>query len=223
MRTRTAISVASVLIVLPAARVEAQSAFVGAGAGVAAIRFSHQSSESPTVSNNDISGNTSTWSFTAGTRITRRAVLQMEYGQTAKQTTVIPPPVFLNPCPSCGRTTTTVDYRSSHFGVLMGYTASPWQRFSISALGGVVLVGQTARSRAVFTPTPPSPPPLPSDNTFTAYMIGPEFGLDAAVALWRHLRVVPQARVYRLGSFTTFLGTSQTLVTTLAVDARWYF
>lgn len=222
MTMRTAVSLALVLLALPLARVEAQSAFVGAGVGVAATRVGHQSSESPTIFSNDVSGDTYTWSITAGTSMTRRGVLQMEYGVLPMVTKEIPPSVLLTPCPSCGRTTTTVQYRSRRLGVLIGYTAAPSQRFSVSALGGVAMVNQWARSRSVTTTTSPTPP-LPFDSTYTNYLIGPEFGLDAAIGLSRHLRVVPQARIYRMNSFTPFVGSAPSMVTTASVDARWYF
>ena len=193
----------------------AQSGFAGAAIGVDVERFPHQSSSSPSISANDISGSARSWSIAGGATIRRHAVLQAEFASTRETTTDIPPTQYIPPCPSCGTTQSTVRYRTERFTVLGGYTAAPWRRVRLSALGGLVFAGQWTRTTSVYTPLPPSPAPRPSDYTYTQYVLGPALGFDAPTTAWDHVQVVPQVRLYKLASGP--------LIVNLSVGARWAF
>lgn len=223
MRCRFAVAVVFVLLSLAATPARAQSGFVGAGAAVTAFRFAHQANKSPSVSDTDISGNTRSWSVTAGARVARRAVLQVEFSRAAELETVIEPVVFVLPCPSCGQTTTTARFRAQELAILAGFTGSPAPRLSLTALGGVAFSAQRLHVLSVHVPLPPSPKPLPSESESSQYLIAPEFGLDAAIALTRHLRVVPRVRISRPSGFVSYFGAMHVLTTTGGVEARWYF
>jgi hypothetical protein len=64
--------------------------------------------------------------------------------------------------------------------------------------------------------------PLPSDNTYTQYVAGPALGLDVPVTAARHVQVVPQVRLYKLGT-GAYSGSSGPLIVNLSVGARWAF
>jgi hypothetical protein len=197
---------------------------VGAGAGVDALRFSHQSTTSPNIYDNDISGNSRHWSLSAGGKIARHGVLQVEFSRTSELTRDIAPTQFNPPCPTCGISKTTARYRSRQLAVLAGYS---WgrHRVSVSALGGLAFVAQTLHSLSTYTPAPPTPVilSLPSESGFHQYVIGPEFGLDVPIALARHLALVPQARIYRPGNSESYFGASQLLVTSFGAEGRVTF
>ena len=224
MRCGAAAVLLPLLVCAPAGTAAAQSGFAGAGIGLTAFRFPHQVSQQPNQFDNDISGDTRSWSATAGLRVGRHGVVQVEYVPASELTRSIEPTVFTPPCPSCGQTTTTVDFRSRQLGILGGYSTGLARRVSISALGGLVLASQRVHTLSVFTSPPGSTfRPPPSESTATQYVIGPHFGLDAVIALSRQLRIVPLVRINRVAAGLSGSGPAQTLTTTAGVEGRWYF
>lgn len=208
-----------------AAPAVAQPGFVGAATGVHLVRFSHHASQSPSLSDSDTSGDSRGWSVIGGGIIKRHGVLQAEYIRTGEILKDIPPTQYNPPCPSCGTSRTTVDYRAQQFAVLGGYTTGAWRRVSVAALGGIIFVRTSTHTVSTYTPAPGviQPPPLPSESTDTQYVMGPAFGLDVPILAWRHIQVLPQFRIYQLSGSVSYSGGPGTLVTTASAGVRWTF
>jgi hypothetical protein len=202
------------LLASPAA---GQSVFASAGAYANIQQFGHSVSQSPVVFDDNLSDTTAGLALGLGGNVGRFVTVTLEIALPGKLRKTLDPPRLLPPqLPPTTITTRTVDYRSRHASVLVGYRAGAARRVSAVLLGGVMFVQERMHSLSVTTPTPTFSP-LPSEFTSVTYRMAPVVGVDVPIAATSHLALVPQARLYKLPNQVGPLGFSPGL------SLRWTF
>ncbi len=164
--------------------------------------------EADTIGGATLSGTVGGGGFSVGTRLAPRFSLRFEFAALAdlsdsrtSQYTIddsglFPPGVTIYPLVYTTTTTTTVRDRERTAGVLVGYHTMRRSRVELAYLGGVVFVFDR-RTQTLLRETTPATGLLPETDTviLRTYGATAEVGLDADIALARHVSVVPQLRM----------------------------
>jgi hypothetical protein len=183
------------LLASPAA---GQSVFASAGAYANIQQFGHSASQSPVVSDDNLSDTTVGLALGVGGNVRRFMTVTLEIGLPGELHKALEPPRLVPPQPPLPSTTRrTVDYRTRHASAMIGYRAGAARRVSAVVFGGIMFVQERTHSLSVTTPTP-SFNPLPSEFTSVTYRMAPVVGVDMPIAATSHFALVPQARLYKL-------------------------
>lgn len=189
-----------------AAPAAGQQVFVSGGGYANIQQFGRYTTQSPIVTEDNLSDTTRGLVFGVGGNLGPYVQVALELAFPEQLHKAFEPVRYLPPQPQPPIVTRrTVDYRSRHASVLMGYRAGPTHRVSAVLIGGVMFLQE--RTHTLFTTTPTSPSnPLPSENTTVFYRLAPVVGIDIPVDLRWHIALVPQARVYKVPNASGPLG-----------------
>jgi hypothetical protein len=209
----------SVLALVMAQPASAQ-VFVSGGPFANVLRFGNYFSESPSKSEEDLSGTSLGLLVAVGGVFASHAVVQVEFAIPKQIHTDIPPYQSLYPGTTPDIVSQrSVDSRNRHVSILAGYQTAQKHRMRAAVLGGIMFIEETTRVLTSYETPVPSPFLLPEDRTNKYQRMAPVVAFDLTCSVTPHLAVVPQIRMHKANTITGY----GVIGIWPGVSARWTF